>query len=263
MPRDYIDIGSAPAYEDCAQVGSPDYAQRARAECNRFIDLIRRVVGPEPEGARLAVKSNPHDFGPYYEVVCYYDTDNEEASRYAYRCEGEAPATWDGPRALPLAGSGQPPDLIGGNAEGAANAPPQPPGNTEEELRRDQIAYLPQLPKCDLCDKTAEYDARTKSGPWAHLCPDHWSSETYGQLGTGYGQKLIVKGGSPQVEPGQPDRVCDSCLAWAREDGIPDQKSQAFLMMEMGSEVADHLCDQVEDPNLPYKCLCGCRSSRR
>jgi hypothetical protein len=30
-------------------------------------------------------------------------------------------------------------------------------------------------------------------------------------------------------------------------------------MMEMGSEVADHLCDQQEDPGLPFKCLCGCR----
>ena len=190
MPRDYIDIGSSPAYEECAQVGSPDYAQRAREECNQFIDLIRRVMGPEPEGARLAVKSNPHDFGTYYEVVCYFDTDNEEASNYAYRCEGEAPSTWDDPRALPVSSTGQ----ALSNAEGAADAPPvQPAASTEEELRRDQIAYLPQLPKCDLCDKTAEYDARTKSGPWAYLCPDHWSSETYGQLGTGYGQKLMVK----------------------------------------------------------------------
>jgi hypothetical protein len=198
MPRDYIDIGPSPADEECAQVGSPDYAQRAREECNRFIDLIRQVMGPEPEGARLAVKSNPHDFGAYYEVVCYYDTDNEEASKYAYRCEGEAPSTWDDPRALPVSSTGQAcPERSRralSNAEGAADAPPvQPAASTEEELRRDQIAYLPQLPKCDLCDKTALYDARTKSGPWAYLCPDHWSSETYGQLGTGYGQKLMVK----------------------------------------------------------------------
>jgi hypothetical protein len=198
MPRDYIDIGSSPADEECAQVGSPDYAQRARSECNRFIDLIRRVMGPEPEGAQLSIKSNPHDFGAYYEVVCYYDTDNEEASKYAYRCEGEAPSTWDDPRALPVSS----PVLSGvegtGQAlsrdEGAADAPPvQPAANTDEELRRDQIAYLPKLPKCDLCDQTAEYDARTRYGPRANLCPDHWSSETYGQLGTGYGQKLMVE----------------------------------------------------------------------
>ena len=169
MARDYIDIGPTPCEEDCAQVGQPDYATKARAECNRFIELIRRALGPEPEGARLAVKSNPHDFGPYYEVVCYYDTDNEEATRYAYRCEGEAPVRWD--------------DVP---AEAGT-------GDNEEELRRDQIAYVDKLPKCDLCNRTAEYDARTKSGAWGYLCADCWSAHTYGQLGTGYGQKLGVQ----------------------------------------------------------------------
>ncbi len=61
--RDYIDLGSSPANEDCAQVGSENYSQKAREECVRFIELIRKVVGEEPEGAYLAVKSNPHDFG--------------------------------------------------------------------------------------------------------------------------------------------------------------------------------------------------------
>jgi hypothetical protein len=101
--------------------------------------------------------------------ACYYEIGNQEAEEYAYRCEGEAPARWD-------------------DAPAKAGT-----GDTEEELRRDQIAYLPQLPKCDLRDQTAEYDARTKHGPWAYLCPDHWGSETYGQLGTGYGQKLMVR----------------------------------------------------------------------
>ena len=248
MPRDYIDIGSGPAYEECAQVGSPDYAQRARSECNRFIELIRRKLGPEPEGAQLSIKSNPHDFGSYYEVVCYYEIDNEAATQYAFRCESDAPANWDDP--------------------GAVDESAQP-ASAEKELRRDQTAYLPKLPKCDLCDKTAEYDARTQSGPWAYLCPDHWSSEGNGQLGTGYGQKLISREDppcgkglqlkTPTNAPTPQDRVCDSCLACAHEDGVPDEKTQAFLMMEMGSEVADHLCDQQEDPGLPFKCLCGCR----
>ena len=54
MPRDYIDIGSAPANEDCAQVGSPDYHETGRKECARFLDLIRRTLGDEPPNARLA-----------------------------------------------------------------------------------------------------------------------------------------------------------------------------------------------------------------
>ena len=52
MARDYIDIGASPSDEDCVQVGSPDYERRAREECNRFIALIRKTLGEEPEGVR-------------------------------------------------------------------------------------------------------------------------------------------------------------------------------------------------------------------
>ena len=45
---------------------------------------------------RFAIKSFNHDFGMYYEVVCLFDTDDEEAAHYAYRCEDELPATWEG-----------------------------------------------------------------------------------------------------------------------------------------------------------------------
>ena len=31
--------------------------------------------------------------------------------------------------------------------------------------------------KCDFCDKPAKYDAKTKLGPWAFLCQQHF--ETY------------------------------------------------------------------------------------
>ncbi len=92
--RDYISIGSTPCEEDCARVGSPDYHERSRDECRRFIELIRQKLGQEPDGARLAVKSFPHDFGTYHEVVCHYDDAYPESQRYAFRCESEAPTTW-------------------------------------------------------------------------------------------------------------------------------------------------------------------------
>ena len=63
--RDYVSIGSAPSDEDCVAVGSEDYYKKARAECQRFIEVIRKKLGPEPSGARLVVKSFPHDFGTY------------------------------------------------------------------------------------------------------------------------------------------------------------------------------------------------------
>ena len=46
-------------------------------------------------GAKLSVKSNPHDFGSYLEVICRYDLLHPDASDYAMRCESELPEHWD------------------------------------------------------------------------------------------------------------------------------------------------------------------------
>ena len=93
--RDYMDIGSAPCDEECVQVAPEGgYHDNMRAECRRFRDLIRKKMGAEPPGAGLAVKSNSHDFGTYYDVVCWYDEEDEEAYDYALACEAHAPRTW-------------------------------------------------------------------------------------------------------------------------------------------------------------------------
>lgn len=92
----YLELGSTPCDEPCAQVGSPNYASHARAECARYINLLREAFGDEPEGARLAVKSFPHDFGTYYEVVCHYDEALPESLDYAFMLESDAPTTWEG-----------------------------------------------------------------------------------------------------------------------------------------------------------------------
>ena len=91
---DSLSIGSSPTDEKCAQVGQSDYAKQAKLECLRFIALLRAVHGEEPYGARLYVKSNPHDFGTYYEVECMYDEGSGEAVAYALKCEGKTPRTW-------------------------------------------------------------------------------------------------------------------------------------------------------------------------
>ena len=94
--KNYFCIGPSPHEEDCAQVGQPGYRRKAIAECERFIQLIRDTVGLEPEGAELGIKSFDHDFGVYFEVICWFETDNEAARAYAARCEDDAPATWKG-----------------------------------------------------------------------------------------------------------------------------------------------------------------------
>lgn len=95
MRRDYINIGPSPCGEDCAQLGSDGYAEKARKECNAFREQLRRQFGPEPEGAELRVKGERHDFGTYYEVVCYFWDNNEKAMEYAFKLEGETPELWD------------------------------------------------------------------------------------------------------------------------------------------------------------------------
>jgi hypothetical protein len=42
-----------------------------------------RQFGPPPEGAYCKTRSNPHDFGTYYELAIYYDEHNEVAVAYA------------------------------------------------------------------------------------------------------------------------------------------------------------------------------------
>ena len=91
----FLSLAPTPVEEECAQVGTAEYHTKARAECLRFITLLRTKFGLEPEGARLAVKSFPHDFGDYLEVVCYFDETLPKSVEYAYRCEANLPANWD------------------------------------------------------------------------------------------------------------------------------------------------------------------------
>ena len=92
---DWLDIGSSPPGESCAQVGTADYHPRARRECRAYIAQLRRVLGPEPMGAQLIVKRHPHDFGTYLAVACTFDPENQASVEYACRCESQGPEEWD------------------------------------------------------------------------------------------------------------------------------------------------------------------------
>jgi hypothetical protein len=59
-----------------------------------FIRQLRRHFGPEKGTARFAILWQPHDFGTYGEVVCYFDDEDEEGANYAYDSE-ECPEHWD------------------------------------------------------------------------------------------------------------------------------------------------------------------------
>lgn len=100
---DWLDIGSSPPDETCAQVGSAEYLRRARRECLIYIRQLRRVCGPEPTGAHLLVRAHPHDFGTYLSVACSFDDTNITAVNYAYHLESNGPDVWDAEAKLELA----------------------------------------------------------------------------------------------------------------------------------------------------------------
>lgn len=93
--QDIVWLGPCPAEEDAVQVGDSDYATKAREQCRRYVEAIRAVCGPEPEGARLTIKSQQHEFGSYLECCVVFDGNNEAAAAYAAKCDDSAPTTWD------------------------------------------------------------------------------------------------------------------------------------------------------------------------
>lgn len=92
---DFMEIGSSPYEEDCAQVGEYNYSRKAYEECKRFVELLEKKFPGRPEGATFVIRSHPHDFGTYREVSVRYDCNSEEESYFAAFVESNTPATWD------------------------------------------------------------------------------------------------------------------------------------------------------------------------
>lgn len=60
-------------------------------------------------------------------------------------------------------------------------------------MQKHTRVEVDRIPPCDLCsDGTpAQYDAKTRSGPWGNLCDLHFRREGIG-LGLGRGQMLVL-----------------------------------------------------------------------
>lgn len=96
--RETIELGSAPHAEACAQVGSEDYAERARKECATYRRQLRReaaAAGIALGAVELVIKSSAHDYGSYYEVAVRFDGESETECEAAYWLEGNQPERWD------------------------------------------------------------------------------------------------------------------------------------------------------------------------
>ena len=94
---DYMDIGSSPTDEYCAQLGSDGYEVLSRIELNAYVHQLERMFPhvKETDSLKFAVKRFNHDFGTYAEVVIYFNTENEHDYEYAILIEHNLPMNWD------------------------------------------------------------------------------------------------------------------------------------------------------------------------
>lgn len=94
---DYLNLGSTPFDEDCAQLGSPDFENRANKELNAYKAQLERMF-PEIQmhkSVRFKKKWFEHDFGLYGEIVVVYDSDSELECDTAIKIEHNTPKNWD------------------------------------------------------------------------------------------------------------------------------------------------------------------------
>ena len=75
-----IDIGGAPAEEECAQLGQTnDFEAANLAEVTAYKLAIIARHGLPPEGCKLIVHNNRHDFGLYRTLALRVEDDESEA----------------------------------------------------------------------------------------------------------------------------------------------------------------------------------------
>lgn len=92
--KDYLEIGCAPSFEDCAQVGEPDYPERSRKECQAFLNQLMRKFSNPPDGAKLSVRTEGGEYSTR-DVVCWFDPEKPKSYEYALKIERNTPMFWD------------------------------------------------------------------------------------------------------------------------------------------------------------------------
>lgn len=94
---DYLNLGPTPSDEDCAQVGSPDYKNRADKELDAYKAQLERMFPGLETHKHMQFKKMwfPHDFGSYGEIVIAFDVDNELEAATAIEIEWNTPTNWD------------------------------------------------------------------------------------------------------------------------------------------------------------------------
>lgn len=113
-----------------------------------------------------------------------------------------------------------------------------------------KTAIVEKLPDCDMCKaegrkEPAEYDSKTVHGPWASLCEPHWQKYGVKPLGTGRGQKLVLRGSVKHSAEtlSRANELCKRCGkgcpegSWNQETGrhrILGDSAKIEVMLSLG-----------------------------
>jgi len=73
-------------------------------------------------------------------------------------------------------------------------------------MNKHEEVEVSSLSNCDFCKKSTLVDGKTKQGPWANMCEDHFLIHGIG-LGLGKGQKLVLKKGGTNVWKKEEERI--------------------------------------------------------
>lgn len=93
VESDFVYIGECPSDED------PFRKYTTMQTCMALREQLREVFGPEPEGARLAIKYEAGADG--YTVICVFTMAHPMSYAYAMKLEGNLPEKWS-PKAIKI-----------------------------------------------------------------------------------------------------------------------------------------------------------------
>jgi len=93
--KDYLSLGPTPCGEDCQQIGPNFDCEKSNTELKAFKHQLERQFKNIPEGSRFGIKTFPHDFGSYSEVVVYFNDADDKSTDFAFHVESNTPEFWD------------------------------------------------------------------------------------------------------------------------------------------------------------------------
>lgn len=94
--RDFLVLGGSPIEEPCVQMSAENYYPKMYEECQRLKRLLElKFPKYSVHECQFGVKRFEHDFGPYCEVVIYFNDENDQSVSFAYDVESNLPMKWE------------------------------------------------------------------------------------------------------------------------------------------------------------------------